>query len=99
MGFAMASMYAARLRNAHRIGNKIKRYLKEGYLIFDNENYQIKSVKYKSRDSHITILINDMFMYMISDPMMANGMEMTVKEYNDQFKNWNIVHPRHFQQL
>jgi hypothetical protein len=94
----MASMYVARLKNARRIGHKLKHYLKAGYLIFDEQNSRVTSVHFKGFAGNVGLSVGHT-VYMDADTNLANGMELTITEFNALFKDWTIVHPRHFVKL
>lgn len=88
----MASVYAARLRNAHRIGRNLKRMLSKGFIVFDEEGARVTSVSYRIWGDGIGLSI-DGVVYMDSDPSFDNGMHTTVAEFNKQFDGWKAVHP------
>lgn len=94
----MASIYVARLKNARHVGNKIKRFLRAGYMVFDENNNRITSVSFTGFSGSVGLSFEGI-VYMDADTSLANGMEMTIAEFNAQFKDWRIVHPRHFVKL
>lgn len=91
--------YEARWRNALKIANTIKKLLKEGYMIFTDEDEQVESVLIREDN----ILLNLYEGYMVSifskETEFECGMEETIKEFNSKFKNWEVIHPKHIRNL
>ena len=90
----MGSIYEARWKNAHKIGNKIKNYLDKGYLVFDADGVKIESIRIDEEG----LFING-GMYFLNEINLDNGYYETVKEFNSWFSNWLIVHPKHCKKL
>jgi hypothetical protein len=92
----------ARLNNALKIARKVESLLAEGYIVFDEDGHRIKGqVVYEGFGNYPGwgIRIKDekgsmTWVKFHAEPGTANGMELTIPQYNETFKKWTAVHPR-----
>jgi hypothetical protein len=89
----MGSIYVARLRNAHRIGRRIKNILKAGGLVFDENGEAVRSCSYRGFSGKVGLRVNDSFVFFDADVDLDNGMHTTIAEFNDYFRDWIFVDP------
>lgn len=106
----MADVFESRWNNAVKIANKLNDYFDKGYIIFmddENDMVEVSIMKYKFRidDEGIALPIGTYLntdcsiSYFIKDKEMDNGYYTTIKEYNDQFRHWKIVHPKDLKKI
>jgi hypothetical protein len=86
-----------RLDNAIRIGTAIKQFLSTGHLVFNEEGEPVTKVEFESNG--VLGLYIESVAYMIGDPDLDNGLELSIADFRNQFAGWRIVHPRHFRSL
>lgn len=92
-----------RLNNAKRIGEKIQKKLDEGYIIYTDEGFIVKSVTFKGFGDNDGLTIESdrggHVVYFDDDPTCDNGMLTPIKEFNAEFKKWKTVHPNSIKSL
>jgi len=93
------SIYVARLLNARRIGNKLKRLQREGFHIFDENGEKITgTIEFRGFDGRLGggLALRDgncSTVYFDAAKDLDNGMHTPVAEFNAIFSNWVAVHP------
>ena len=90
----MGSIYAARWKNAQRIGNKLKKYQEEGYLILNADGQKVGTVRIDDEGLFI-----DNGSYFLNEINLDNGYYDSVKTFNSWFKDWKIIHPKHIKRI
>lgn len=94
----MPSVREARLRNARRIGERIKAMIEEGYLVLDDTGQRVERVEFKGFHDAGGLCI-DQVVWMHDDPECDNGLELTIAQFNAQFTDWKAVHPKDFRKV
>ena len=95
--------YKRRWINALKIAAKINRYLKKGYLVFDNDGeiFNEKFVLNGNILETVEVTQSGIFhsSYFHNDTRWDNGIYTTIKDYNKMFENFKIVHPKDMKKL
>jgi len=94
------NMYEARWNNAVSIAEKVNDYLEKGFMVFDDSGQAVK-MKFEITEESIHLPVSDQckFIYFLNDREMDNGMYTKIADYNAQFKDWKIVHPKDISDL
>jgi len=95
----MKNKYTARRDYIAKIGNKLIKYLNEGYLIFDEDNELIKNVKLTGFSESSHGLNIDKVIYYDYNPNLDNGYYTSIKEFKKTFGKFKIIHPKHIKRL
>lgn len=93
----------ARQENAYRIYSKINGLIKAGYTIIDDEKYKIFGVEWKHDDrlGHRFFVKsgNGVIRFFYGNPEYSEGLDISIKEFNEIFRGWKYVHPKNFKRL
>lgn len=96
------NIYEARWNNAKKMGEKIKNYIKKGYLVFNDNGSKVGNIIITPEHVSYTLNFEDQsvqFILYLNDNYMDNGSQDTIKEWNNQFRDWTIVHPKNIEKL
>ena len=94
----MGDVYAARAKNADRIGRRLQEFLAEGYIVFDEKgaivNGRVTLVGWDDKPG--ISIVDGLFTRVMftADPSIDDGMHTSIDEFNKKFANWRAVHPR-----
>lgn len=97
------NIYKRRWINALKIAAKINRYLKKGYLVFDNDG-EIFNGKFVINENQLETVEKSTYGsyhagYFHNDKKWDNGIYTTIKDYNKIFENFKVVHPKDMKKL
>lgn len=96
----MASVYEARAANARRIGEKLIGYLDRGFLVFNEEGQQVvrSDITFTGFSGGKGLCIQST-VFMDECRQSDNGMHTPITQFNEFFKDWKVVDPRHVKPL
>lgn len=87
----------ARWDNARRIGERLMDMMSKGFLIVDEDGAPVKGeVVFQGFSGWPGLSIREggcSHVYFHTDPETANGMELTIKQFNNRFARWRAYPP------
>lgn len=96
----MPNKYDYRRQNAKRVCAKITEHLDAGKLVFDDEGTLILQGQPTWDEDGFSIKCgNSRMCYFVDDIDLDNGMHTSIKEFNEQFRSWKIINPKHIERL
>jgi hypothetical protein len=93
------NQYEARWNNAVRIANKINELIKEGNIIFNDDSEPCNGFIIRKDGIFQKVSANSSYIFFLKDKEFDNGYHTTIKEYNEQFKDWYYVNPKDYKSI
>lgn len=89
----------ARWNNAKKIGTKIKSFIDNGYIVYDEDGDVIPDIEINDEGVFAKLDEYCQIILFLNDTELDNGMYTPIKEFNETFKKWSFVDPNNKQPL
>jgi hypothetical protein len=90
----------ARWEHAVKIAKTLNKLIKAEYLIYDLENQEVKTEHFEICEEHQEIrYVEDEHCTIVYFGQGWGGLDETIKEYDEHFKNWIVIPPKKYEKF